>query len=232
VAESSDLTPKSERTRRLAERFGMAPADLDELLSATHAEYGTSNEAALNKSASSEPASPTPVPPARTPIEQAAERIAPVPAPKPRRTPPPNKQLSAGTIIAIFTVLLIALGVAVSFQEGCFRQRKDRVAQKPIDTVQRMLDTAAARASAPQAPTQVPAGQLPPESVTIPREAPVGTTGPPAPAASHTAKPLLSTTSEFQAEEKLAELRADGNTHARLRATRKHGSVRYEVMGR
>jgi hypothetical protein len=44
--------------------------------------------------------------------------------------------------------------------------------------------------------------------------------------------PVLQTSSNFEAEERLADLRADGNTKAHIKSVRKHGSVSYQVLAR
>jgi hypothetical protein len=46
------------------------------------------------------------------------------------------------------------------------------------------------------------------------------------------ARPLLQTSSEFDAEERLADLRADGNTKAHIRPVHKHGTVSYQVLAK
>jgi hypothetical protein len=216
MAESPHLTSQSERARQLAERFGMTRADVENVLTETHAEY--SGDA---------------LPPAmlapEAPIEQAA-RATPnaessaIPSAASTRTQP----LSGGFIAVLLTVLLIGLGIALSFRQGCFQQRHEREAAKPVDTIQNMLNNAAEQASSPRPPTNVPPGEVPPEALAVPREEP------PANHADHTAasKPTLETSSNFEAEERLAELRANGNSHARMKTIRKGGSISYQVLAK
>jgi hypothetical protein len=42
-------------------------------------------------------------------------------------------------------------------------------------------------------------------------------------------RPLLRTSSNFEAEERLAELRAEGKSKAHLKSINKHGSVHFQV---
>ena len=236
MAERPNLISQSERSTsdrasRLAERFGMTRADMEGLLTETHAEY---------PNAPLPPATLTP----HVPIERAAETITTPPASStPAPVQPQSKPLSGGFIAGLFTVLLIGLGIALSFHQGCFQQRHEISAAKPVDTVQNMLNNAAEQASTPRPPTNVPPGEVPPESLVVPREEPPGTSGQPSNSGSTTEsqakraavsapRPVLQTSSEFEAEERLAELRADGNSHARIRVLHKSGRVAYQVVAR
>jgi hypothetical protein len=195
----------SDHARRLAERFGMTRADIEHLLTDTHAEY----------------AKDTPPKSSLPPVESAAPASS---HPKP---------LSGGVLAVIFTILLIGLGIALSLKQGCFEQRRDRLAApdnrshaKPADSTKNIQDQEPEQSAAPFPPTTVPPGELPPEAqVKIPKSI------------THHAKaasprPLLQTSSEYEAEERLADLRADGNTKARIRSIRKHGTVSYQIISK
>ncbi len=214
MAESPNLSSQSERAagmsdhaRRLADRFGMTRADIEHLLTDTHAEYATDTRQA----------------PALPPVAPVASSGS---YPKP---------LSGGVLAVIFAILLIGLGIALSLKQGYFEQRRDRSVApdnrshaKPADSAKITQDQEAEQSAAPIPPTTVPPGELPPEAqVKIP--SPRKTTH-------HTRaaspRPLLQTSSEYEAEEHLADLRADGNTNARIRSTRKHGTVSYQVLSK
>jgi hypothetical protein len=212
MAESPNLASQNERVTRLAERYGMTRADIELLLTATHAEYSKD----------------TPPTPALLPEPPIA---------RPRSNPKP---LSGGFLAVVFAVLLIGLGIAASLKQGCFPQRSDRrmaaenrAHQKSVDTLKKTQNPAASQAdssseqpSAPIPPTNVPPGQLPPESLSgIPKSIAHHAT----PAA---ARPLLQTTSNFEAEERLADLRADGNTKARIKSVRKRGAISYQIFSK
>jgi hypothetical protein len=202
----------TDHARRLAERFGMTRADIEHLLTATQAEYSKD----------------TPPPSALLPEPPIA---------RPRSNPKP---LSGGFLAVVFAVLLIGLGIAASLKQGCFPQRRERrIAEenrlhpKPVDTSKKTENPVAAQAdssgeqpSAPIPPTNVPPGQLPPESLAgIPKSTAHHAT-PASP------RPLLQTTSNFEAEERLADLRADGNTKARIKSVRKHEAISYPVLAK
>jgi hypothetical protein len=215
MAESPNLSSNSERAARLAERFGMTRADIEHLLTNTNSEYA----------GGSAPVPETPKPEAPvTPILQSSR-------PQP---------LGAAALTIIFAILLIGLAIALSLKEGYFQQRKDRQTvsnnssqTKPADSTQKKPKGATDQASSeddpsapPFQPTVVPPGELPPEAqvgnrIQAPRHV-----------ATASARPLLQTSSEFEAQEKLADLRADGNTHARIKSVRKHGTVSYQVLGK
>jgi hypothetical protein len=205
MAQSPNLPSQNERAARLAERFGMTRADIEHLLTETNAEY------------SKDAPSPAPLP-LEVPIVTSGSR------PKP---------LSGGALAIIFAILLIGLAIALSLKQGYFQQRSDRLTAaenrshpKPVDTMKNVQNQEVEQSAAPIPPTTVPAGELPPESqVGIPRSV-VHHAKPVAP------RPLLQTTSNFEAEEKLADLRADGNTNARIRSVRKHGAVSYQVLSK
>src|SRR5581483_10634386 len=212
-------TPRS-RSQALAERFGMAPEDVERLLEETHREYAGEVLPPVSSIGTS-------------PVEEAAAKL---PSAENESVPPATtgaRPLSGGFIAGLFTVLLIALGIALSFREGCFRQRHAREAQKPVDTIQSLLNRATTQASTPRPPTNVAPGEVPPEALVVPREEPPGTSGPAssrgitseseALKADHL--PTLETPSNFEAEERLAELRANGNSHAHMKAVRRgHGT--------
>jgi len=219
----------------MAARFGMTREAVEELLHQTHAEYPAAEGSTLP------PAKPAP----ETPIEQAAqqlpEKFDAVSAPPLAR--PPAKPLGGGFIAGIFIVLLIALGVALSFRQGCFHRRIEPQPAKPVDTIQTMMNRAATQASAPPlTATTVPPGEVPPESLVAPREELPGTTGPASNSGITTEaqalrtdhlpppKPVLVTSSDFEAEEELAQLHAGGKLHAYMKSVRKHGTISYRVF--
>ena len=208
----SPIPPSNPLAARLAERYGMTVENADELLSKTKSEY----------SASALP--PTEEKPA-TPIEQAAATLSNAPVTQAVN----SKPFGGGFLAAIFVVLLIGLGVALSFQKGCFRQRMERQAAKPVDTIQSLLNQQAKQASTPPVqPSQTPPNEVPPEALAVPQESPAGTTGKPAPAVSSS----FSTSSNFEAEERLAELHAQGYTKAHMKAVKRHGSIIYIVSAK
>jgi hypothetical protein len=204
MAESPKQPSQSERADRLAERFGMTRADIEHLLTNTNAEYSSGNPA---------PSAPAP----------AALSTATVSKPKP---------LGAGSLAIIFAILLVGLMIAFSLKEGYFPQRPDRIAASENRAHAKPADTAKTddQSAPPFQPTTVPPGELPPEAqVTIPHSVTHGVTNSTKPAS---VRPALQTSSEFEAEERLAELRADGNTKARIKSVRKHGTVSYQVFGK
>jgi len=148
----------------------------------------------------------------------------------------------SGIFLAVlFTILLIALGVALSLQHGWFQQRGAQPKVAKVDTVQQMLKHAAEQASTPpEKPTQEPEDSIPPEALAVPHDEPP-VKPKPVPSArnphskpiSHpSAKPALATSSNFEAEERLAEMRADGNEKAHIKTIHKGGSVKYEVIAK
>jgi hypothetical protein len=211
MAERPGQPPQNPLANRLAERYGMTAENADELVNKTQREY-----------------SGTTLPPvelASTPIEQAAARI-------PDATPirKPEKSLSGGFLAAIFTILLIGLGVALSFQKGCFQQRHQLKTVSPLDSIQSLIKQQTDSASMPPVPpTQASPGKLPPEAAATPREEPPGTSGRSTTKGLTLHRPTLRTSSNFEAEEHLAELRANGYSRAHMRSIRKKGNVIYIV---
>ena len=157
------------------------------------------------------------------------QTTAPATVAAPVTTSSKPKPLGAGSLAIIFAILLIGLMIAFSLKEGYFPQRQDRIAASENRSHAKPADTAKTddQSPPPFQPTTVPPGELPPEAqVTVPHSV------------IHTAKsatadrPMLQTTSNFEAEEKLADLRADGNTKARIKSVRKHGAVNYQVLSK
>jgi|GEM_PF-2095414 len=233
MAERPQQPTPDDRASVIAARFGMTREAAEELLHRTHAEY---------PSATLPPIEPS----AATPIEQAAQSL---PTVDPMSMAPSGrlaaKPLSGGFIGAIFLVLLIVLGVALSFRQGCFQRRAERHSARQEDTIQTMLNGAAAQASSPpQSATTVAPGEVPPEALVVPREEPPGTSGPPSNSGITTEaqalqadrlpppKPTMVTSSNFEAEERLAELRANGKSHSHMKAIRRHGTISYRVFSR
>jgi hypothetical protein len=211
MAERPGQPPQNPLANRLAERYGMTAENADELVSKTQQEYSSTTL--------------PPVKPSNTPIEQAAARI-------PDATPvkKQEKSLSGGFLAAIFTVLLIGLGVALSFQKGCFQQRHQPKPVSPLDSVQSLIKQQADSASMPPVPpTQASPGKLPPEAAAAPREEPPGSSGKPTTKGQSLRRPTLRTSSNFEAEEHLAQLRANGYSRAHMRSIRKNGNVIYIV---
>jgi hypothetical protein len=222
----TDHASMTDHARRLAERYGMTRADIEHLLTQTHSEYSGS-----------------PIATTETPIAQAAERtpIAQAPIIPPRKSSRPQP-LSGAALAIIFAILLIGLGIAFSLKQGYFQQRSDRKTSadnrpnpKLADTSKNSpSDSAETEPAPPFQPTIVPPGELPPEAqvsrqITAPH--PARKTAP-----HHIRKagahPVLQTSSEFDAEERLADLRADGNTKAHIRPVHKHGTVSYQVLSK
>ena len=215
------------RVSILAERFGMTNEEVEELLRSTREEYSAPGSSAPE-------AIPSPVP---QPVTVAA-------------ISGPNRQPVSGIfLIVLFTGLLIALGVALSLKHGWFQQRPDRLsAMKQADTMEHSHKQFVMRDSTPtgKSPDTV-SDEVPPDMLAAAHEKHPAATAPtprPAPAprsalhkkksntrSLHTVtKPALTTSSEFDAEEQLADLRADGNTKAHIKTTRKGGSLKYQVF--
>lgn len=239
MAERPRLPTPSDRTSAMAARFGMTREAVEELLHQTHAEYPAATLEGTTL--------PVAEPVTETPIEQAAQKLSgnveSIPPPPAAHQGP--KPIGGGFIAAIFIVLLIALGIALSFRQGCFERRIGRKAAKPADTIQTMMNSAARQASLPPVPaTNVPPSEVPPEALVVPREEPPGTSGPnsnsgitteaQALRADHLAprKPTLVTSSNFEAEEELAKLHAEGKSHANMKTTRTRGGARYRVFSK
>ncbi len=235
MAEGPSYLSRTPRASELAKRFGMTPEAMEELLQQTHSEYA----GALL---------PPVEPKAETPIEQAAKSVPTFPETLPD-TPqgkhPTAQPISGGFIAAIFVVLLIGLGIALSFRQGCFHRRGEQTSAKPVDTVQSMMHHAAAQASTPPQPiTNTSPSEVPPESLVVPQEEPPGVTGPPTNSGITTEaqalraekqpvpKPLLITASNFDAEETLAKLHAEGNRRAYMRAVHSTHGVTYRIYAR
>ncbi len=202
MAQSPNQSSQSERAARLAERFGMTRADIEHLLTDTHGEYANQPNRVV----------PPVVTPSETPVASSAQ-------PRP---------LSGGALAVIFSILLIGLAIALSLKQGYFPQRSDRIAAAENRAAAKLADTTKNQdqSAAPFPPSVVPPGELPPESqVEIPRKIAhhVSAAAP---------RPLLQTSSEFEAEERLADLRADGNTKARIKSTRKHGTISYQIFSK
>ena len=211
MAESPIPPSSNPLAARLAERYGMTVENADELLNKTKSEYSGSAMPPVEEKP-------------ETPIEQAAATLPSAPVTQTVK----SKQFGGGFLAAIFVVLLIALGVALSFQKGCFRQRMEREAVKPVDTIQSMLSQQAKQASTPPVqPSQTPPNEVPPEALAVPQEEPPGSTGKPVPWTPGLAP--FSTTSNYEAEERLAELHAEGYSRAHMRAVKRHGSITYIV---
>ena len=224
MPEQPELTPTP--LKSLAERYGMTAESIEDILRGTHEEYRAASPTL--------PVEETPVPP----IVEAAKVLPPTP---PATVPPPlhrTRPISGGFMVAIFTVLLIALGIAISFRRGCFEQRSERTALKPVDTIQTLLQKQAEKASTPpETPSDVPPDVVPKESLEVPNVAPLETPRAPKKEAQHeektsTTKPSLETSSSYEAEEQLAELRADGATKAHIERVKKNGSTRYRVYSK
>ncbi len=239
MAEGPQHPSPSDRASALAARFGMTREAAEELLHRTHAEY----PAATSEGSSLPPAEQV----AQPAIEQTAETLpnSVEPVPYPPAAEPTARPQGGGFIAGIFIVLLIGLGVALSFRQGCFHRRIPQHFAKPMDTIQTMVNGAARQASSPPLPvTNVAPPALPPEALVVPQEEPPGTTGPAshggittesqALRADHLAppKPILVTSSNFDAEEKLAELHAAGDSRAYMKSSRTRGGVRYRIFSK
>ncbi len=211
----------------------MTRADIEHLLTQTHAEYS-----------GGAPPPPSVVLPAARPaaaMPAAEANPAPIIPPASQSRPQP---LSGGALAIIFAILLIGLGIAFSINQGYFQQRSSRTSTavnpthpKPADTVKNNpSDSSEDEPTPPFQPTAVPPGQLPPEAEVGPPTSPAPS-NPPKHTPTHHARssaahPLLQTSSEFDAEERLADLRADGNSKARIKAVHKHGTVSYQVLAK
>jgi hypothetical protein len=229
---------------RLAERYGMTPEAIEAIIRGTAQEYPkTTPQSDL-----------PPTSPHEALIEQAASTLSEsdtmaksskdnptAPTAKPPVKTVEKKSIGGALLAGIFTLLLIALAVVASLQRGCFRQRHPAESLKPIDTIQSLLTQQAERASTPpQSPTQSSPNEVPPEALVVPREEPPGTSG----TASNSGitkeakaekstgiagRPELSTSSNFEAEERLAELHANGARKAHMKAVRKGNAMIYKI---
>jgi hypothetical protein len=203
MPEAPKASTNSGRREELASRFGMTPDAVERLLTNTHAEYATGPEA-------------SPPPPVTKPV-------------------PP--QAGGGLMAAILVALFVVLGITMSFKKGCFDQRvrSPHLAQKaPVDTVQAMLNKQAQVASTPPVtPSDVGPNEVPPEALVAPKETPGAsntgiTTMDQAEKASGAA---VTTSSNFEAQERLAEMKSNGNRKAHI--VRHKGRVpSYEVRER
>ncbi|MDP4199966.1 MAG: hypothetical protein Q8922_08250 [Bacteroidota bacterium] len=212
--------PNKETSRNLAERFGMTREAVEGILGDTHREYVAT----------------TPSSAAATEGVQEISPSAPVIAPvliKPKS----NGRFMA----AILVVLLIGLGITLTFRKGCFEQRQRGSAErsKSIDTVQNLLSREAEQASTPPVPpTQVAPGQVPPEALATPREEPLSGAQPSSIASKRGARSdqvqasPFTTSSGLEAQERLADLRASGNASARVKRLHRHGVTSYRVYER
>lgn len=243
MAESPELPDVNDREyspaiRRLAERYGMTPEAIEQIVTGANA-------------VAPGPTVTTHAPSAvvdRAPAQHSAP-LADAPDNRKAAVPPSRTPSGPGLPIAIAIVVLIGLGVALSFKQGCYRQRGSDEALRPnvSDTLQSQQIDAAKQASEPPVqPTPVTPPQVPPEALNTPRETPPGTTGPPPPSdnqaqtaksaprstGTRPAKPVLSTSSHLQAEEQLAELRANGNMRARIVARGTGAKRTYKVYSR
>jgi hypothetical protein len=209
---------------RLAERYGMTPQAIEQIIAGSPAngiEQGfptvagaPATDAALS-GAISEPLSASPGVAAK-----AVER--------PRPT-------GLGLPLAMVLILLIGVGLTLSVKQGCFQRRDSGPTNLSAarDTLQAQQTDSAKQASEPPIePSSVAPPQVPPESLVTPRESPAGTTGPTSNAGAtnmaqakkesahrvtrSVRKPTLTTSSPLEAEERLAELRAAGNSRARI----------------
>ncbi len=217
MAESSNPTSQTERSARLAERFGMTRADIEHLLTQTHSEYS-----------GGAPTAPL------APIEQAKNPVSNAEEPGNRSEASGPQPLGGASLAIIFAILLVGLVIAFSLKQGYFEQRHDRQAAADSRARAKLADTtksAEEQSAAPIPPTTVPPGELPPESQVgiANRVAHHTPSHVPHQAAPH---PALQTSSEFEAEETLADLRAEGNTKAHVKSIRKHGTMSYQVFSK
>jgi hypothetical protein len=194
------LSPTSERRQQLAERFGMTPDAVERILTDTHDEYAATTVAS-------------------------------------EQNPPVAKRTSSGTggglTAAILVALFVILGITMSFKKGCFEQRNhaSKVAQKPVDTVQTMMnDQTQAASTPPVTPSDVDSNEVPPEALVVPNETPgASNSGITTMAqAVRQSRPVAVTSSYFEAQERLAELKSEGRSRARM--VRRKGQ--YEVFAR
>jgi hypothetical protein len=244
MAELPEVTPVNDReyspaVRQLAERYGMTPESIEQIVSGT-ATRSDATTPPVAEVAHEPSVAPTNVPVTPPVMERKTSA----------RVPPARAKSGPGLPIAIAIVTLIGLGVALSFKQGCYRQRGSEQAVRPnaSDTLQsQQLDAAKQASEPPVQPTPVTPPQVPPEALNVPRESPAGTTGPagsPSKTTSPTSgttsgatkprvrKPVLTTSSTLQAEEHLAELRANGNMRARIVAHGSGAKRTYKVYAR
>jgi hypothetical protein len=258
MSELSDDRPMPERTyspavQRLAERYGMTPDAIEQIITGTSAIEPNADENTMPASTAA----------ANVPVAAPVADVRPT-SPETPRPKPENPRAAAkpalgtpksgpGATIAIIAVAIIGLAIALSFKKGCFQQRNfsDRFRPNSTDTLQKMEAEAARQASEPPVqPTPVTPPQVPPEALVVPRETPTGTTGPPSSAGATTMqeavkeskaavkkpapapKPILKTSSYMQAEERLAELHASGFTKAHIVAKGTGERKTYSVYSR
>jgi type IV secretory pathway VirB10-like protein len=218
MAERPGIPNGRSRVSILAERFGMTNEEVEELLRSTREEYSAPS----------------------TPLPEAVYQPIPPTASVNTSTSSAHRQPVSGIFLAVlFTALLIALGIALSLKHGWFQQRADRqIAAQHIDTIHKLPKAAELASKLPEKTSDSVSDEVPPDMLAEAREkhpvAPVP--APPRRIKSNaqperaTTKPALTTSSNFEAEEHLAELRADGNDKAHIKTTRKGGNVKYQVF--
>jgi septal ring-binding cell division protein DamX len=128
-----------------------------------------------------------------------------------------DKQTTTSPLTWVLGVALIGLLIFFLAMRGCNRETQAPTSLPNIDTVIQQ-DTTLVR-----------------DTVAMPSDSVAAT--PPAPTAprnSSGSSPAvaLSTTSNFMAQEKLAELKADGNTNAYIREVKRNGVTVYQVRTR
>lgn len=222
--------PHSPAVQRLAERYGMTPDAIEQIISGT----SSIREPAALESVNAEPVI-VEAPQTVAATDARPDRRLPRENPRVATHPPRDPKSGPGLTIALAVVVLIGLAVALSFKKGCYSQRSAVVKFKPnaTDTLQRLEAEAAQKASEPPTPSPVTPPQVPPEALVAPKESPKGTIGPPSSAGattmqeaikesqksaphSATPKPALTTSSSLEAEERLAELHASGSRKAKI----------------
>jgi len=217
MAESPGTPAGRSRVSILAERFGMTNEEVEELLRSTREEYAA-------PSASVPEAVVQPIPETGVVV---------------RPDSPEQRPVSGVFLAVLFAVLLIALVIAMSLQHGWFQQRSQKPSIAQTDTIHNLPNRASQNESSlSEKSSDTASDQVPPDMLAAAREKhPAASAKPHASRAKHqirsertSLKPALTTSSNFEAEEQLAELRADGESKAHIKTTRKGGSVKYQVF--
>lgn len=212
-------------TLGLAERFGMTRESVEGILGETHREYAT-------PMTNDEPLSMT---------NEGGIESSPTPAAIPN-APVVVRNPNGGFMASILVLLLLGVGIAITFHKGCFEQRSQvakhasgdaRSVARSVDTIQNLLSQEEHEASTPPvSPTQVAPGQVPPEALAVPRETPGSKAGTTAKGTAENSSEAFTTTSNFDAQERLAEMRANGEKSAHVTKTKRHGVTSYEIHPR